>query len=537
MNKLAENIINFLTGAEMLLEDRLDDLVSKHGQRIPGETPEAKRHELERWASYDPTYRAEQRADINVPVDPQNRATGRPAKQGKYFLWMFQQFLKGTIQFDDHTLDHLRDMLSDFEHYLAMPDFDAPRDIYRYDYKSLEKVIRDNSGLASKKDLKRGRERLDADVINTVGDMSLVAFKDGNTLAQEAWRAYSPDNPNWDGDPVTPDMPRYAVGYPDYPDGTEEPYHIDHLWCIRKPSRGADYIAKCPSKRFYVVRKHGFPYVGIEMGNWGSQIVSLKNKEITAGVGEEIYDVFSPILDEFAKNRWEVGSAATKLFGSLRIIRGELKPGETINGQNLSGSSLRFLPDGLTVNGDLNVSSTNLTALPSNLTVKGSLVVSDTKISELPPGLKVEGSLNISGTQISVLPQGITIGTLNISNTPIAQLPSGMVVNTLLDITNTPITQLPNDLVAKKILYSPETVTPEEIRRYFFHLRQPALKKHFWKDVKVANMSEEQKEAEWVLFQPGLMKWFQSAPAIAQAAAAQFEAVPGKSSVKAKKRK
>jgi len=537
MNSLAENIVNFLTEAEMLLEDRMDDLVSKHGQRIPGFSPEAKRHEMERWASYDPTYRPEQRADPNVPVDPQNRETGRPARQGKYFMWMFQQFLKGAVEFDEHTLDHIRDMLSDFEHYLAMPDFEAPRDIFRYDYKSLDKTMRENSGLASKKDLKRGRERLDADVINTLGDYTLLAFKDGNSLAQEAWRAYSADNPNWDGKPITPDMPRYAAGYPTYPEGTEEPYHVDNLWCIRKPSRGADYIAKSPSKRFYVVRKHGFPYVGLEMGNWGSQIVSIKNKQIETSVVEEIFDVFSPVLDEFAKNRWEVGGAATTLFGSLRIIRGELKPGETINSHNLSGSSLRSLPASLTVNGDFNVSGTQLTELPPNLTVKGSLIVSNTKITAIPPGLKVDGSLNISDTKIKALPQGLTIGNLNISGTPISQLPSGMVINDVLNITNTAITTIPNDLVAKKILYSPETITPDEIRRYFFHLRSPALKKHFWKNEKVVGMTEEQKEAEWILFQPGLMKWFQSAPTIAQAAAAQFEAVPGKSTVNAKKRR
>ncbi|MGV0949075.1 MAG: leucine-rich repeat domain-containing protein [Azonexus sp.] len=493
MSSLAERIISHMIGAEMLFEDRLDDLVEKHPQAIPGSTPEAKRQTLDHWASYDPT------------------------RNKKYFMWYFKQFLKGTIKPDDHTLDHLRDMLSDFEHFLSMPAFDSPRDIYQYDYRSLEKTLADNRGLASKKDLKRGRENLGGQVVSTDGELEVVGFRDGNSLATEAWRAYDKQNPNWDEKPHYPTDPEYQKG--------QEPYAVDNLWCIRNPTRGADYIKNIPSKMFYVIRKGGWPYVGIVLGGWGSQIVNLHNRQIDTSTTEEIYKVMGPILNEYASKKWDAGSAASNLFGKLRIVRGELQPGETISGADLQNSSLKALPDDLTVNGDLNVSGTKLKALPNNLTVNGSLIISNTAISALPPGLKVKGSLALSGTKITALPQGLKVGNLDISNTPVAQLPGGLEVTERLNIAGTPITKIPNDMRAVKVEYSPETLSGEEIRRYFFFLRHEDLKKHFWKNPKVAGMNDEQKEVEWVNFQPGLMAWFQKAPTITQAVSAMFKPV------------
>lgn len=501
MSTIAERIVHYMMGFEPLLEDRIDDMLKKYGGRIPGSTPEAKRQALEGWMNYD------------------------PSRNKKYFPWYFKQYIQGKLELDEHTLDHLRDLLGSFEHFITMPQFKAPRDIYQYDYKSLEKTVRENEGLMSKKDLKRGRENLGGTVLNTVGNLELVGFKDGNALAQEAWRAYSPDSPNWDEAPKTPDMPDYAKGYPDYPPGTTEPYSVDHLWCIRKPSRGADYIKNTPSKMFYVIRKDGFPYVGIVMGSYGSQIVNVHNRQIDAGMTEEIYDVFKPVLDEYAKNKWESGHAASTLFGKLRIIKGELKPGETISGSDLSNSSLKELPEDLTVQGDLNVSGTKMTKLPNRLTVQGSLIIANTKIKELPPGLNVKGNLNLSGTKISSLPDGMTIGSLDISDTPVKQLPAKLKVTESLKINGTPITTLPNDMVATKVFYSPETLSQSEIRRYFFWLRHDDLKKHFWKSSKVTGMDDAQKEVAWGEFQNELLTFFQTADTITQAISAMFEPV------------
>lgn len=501
MSTIAERIVHHMLGLEPLLEDRIDDLLKKYGGIIPGTTPESKRQTLETWASYD------------------------PSRQKKYFPWYFKQFVERKLKMDGLTLDHLRDLLMSFEHYITMPQFKAPRDIYQYDYKSLEKVVRENEGLMSKRDIKRGKENLGGQVLNTIGNLDLVGFKDGNSLAKEAWRAYSPENPDWKGKPVTPDMPDYRKGYPDYPPGTTEPYSVDHLWCIRKPSRGADYIKGAPSKMFYVIRKNGFPYVGIVMGSYGSQIVNTDNHQIDAGVTEEIYDVFKPILDEYAKNKWDVGHAASSLFGKLRIIRGELKPGETISGSDLSNSSLKYLPDDLTVTGDLNVSGTKLKALPRNLNVQGSLYLANTNIKELPAGLQVKGNLGLSGTKITSLPDGMTVGNLDISNTPISKLPNKLKVTESLRINGTGITVLPNDMVVTKVYYSPDKISESEIRRYFFWLRHDDLKKHFWKSSQVQRMTDEQKEEAWSKFQNELIQHFQKADTIKQAVSSMFEPV------------
>lgn len=507
MSNLAERIVRYMVGAELLVEDRIDDLVEKHGSRIPGSTPEAKRQTLEHWSTYDPT------------------------RNKKYFPWMFKQFITGKVTWDDHTLDHVRDLLGDFEHYLSMPAFDAPRDIYRYDYKALEKTVRENSGLTSKRDLKRGRESLGGTVLSQVGDLEVVGFRDGNSLAEEAWRAYDKNNPNWDGKPLDKEAPEYNTG--------TEPHSVDHLWCIRNPRRGADYISGSPSKMFYVVRKGGWPYVGAVLAPSSSQIVNLQNRQIDAGQTDEIYDVFKPILDEHAEKKWDTGYATSHVFGKLRIIRGELQPGETIQGTDLTGSAIKSLPHNLTVNGDLNLTNTAIKALPDNLTVNGSLIVAGTSIRQLPPGLSVKGSLNLSGTKISSVPQGLVVGSLDISNTPVAQLPSGLEINEALRINGTAITTLPPDLkvsTSAKVYYSPETLPEPAIRQYFFYLRKHDLKLHFYQSEKVKNIPDSEKEAAWEEFQPGLIAWFQKAPPIGQAIAAMFVPVRSEKPEKKKRR-
>lgn len=503
MSNIAERVVNYLMDVDLLVEDRIDDIITKHGARIPGSTPEAKRHTISTWAAYDPTYRA--------------ATETRPEKLGKYLPWMVKQFLTGKATWDEHQLDHVRDMLFDFEHYLTMPQFEHPRDIYQYDYTKLDSTLQ-SVDLASKKDIKRGRERRDANVLNQIGDLSLVAFKDGNSLSEEGWRAYSPENPNWKGKPHLKTDPEYQQG--------QEPYSVDHLWCIRNPQRGSDYISHNPAKEFYVVQKGGWPYVGMVLNSdWGSQIVDLENKSVSAKYAEELYDLVKPTLDLYASKGWNPGSAASNLFGKLRIIRGEIKDGETIQSADLSGSSLKALPNNLTVNGNLNVSGTKLKALPNNLTVNGDLVISDTAINALPPGLKVSGGLNLSGSKIKSLPQGMKIGNLDISNTAISQLPSGLTVTETLKINGTPISKLPQDLRATKVFYSPETLSESEIRAYFFFLRQEDLKKHFFKSPQVAGKTDEEKEQAWIGFIPSLQAHFQKAPNIGQAAAAMFEPV------------
>jgi hypothetical protein len=498
MSDLAERIVHYLTGAEMLFEDKIDDLIQKHGQRIPGDTPEAKRQTLEQWAGFDPT------------------------RNKKYFPWIFRQFITGKVKkMDEHTLDHIRDMLSDYEHYLTMPAFQGDRDIFQYDYKTLQAALQQASqaGLASKKDVRRGRVRRESNVINQVGDMEIVGFKDGNSLAAECWRGYAKENPNWDGPPHYPADPEYNRG--------DQPYFVDKLWCTRNPERASGYIEGSPSKTFYIIRKKGWPWAAAVLSDNRSQIQNLHNTQVDMGMVEKLYDLMKPVLDHYAANKWSPGRAVNQLFGKLRIIRGELQPGETIQGGDFSNSTLSVLPENLTVDGNLDISGCPISVLPNGLTVKGNLVIANTAISQLPPGLTVKGSMNLSGTSIKALSPGLKLGNLDISNTGIAEIPAGLEVTENLRINGTPVTKLPNDMkVGNKVFFSPETLPDEEIRRFYFYWRFDDMKVHFWRSNQVAGKTEEQTEVEWVNFQPTLMDYYKKDQKILNIAiSAMFEPV------------
>lgn len=480
MRLIAERVIDdLLDGVLAILEDRLDDIVTKHGAKIPGSTPEAKRQTLEGWLSFD------------------------PSANKKYFPWMVKQFLTGKTTWDHHSLDSIRDTLMDFEHYITMPAFNAPRDVYQYDIKSLNTTVANSRGLTSKTDRLRGRKATSANVVSSIGDLELVGFKDGKSVAEESWRAYSADNPNWKGAPHDPSDPEYNKDL--------EPYSVDRLWCTRNPDRGANYIKGIPDRTFYIVRKNGWPYVAAVLGNAGSQVMDLNNHQINVGVAEEIYPLFKPVLDEYAKNKWNIGDAATTLFGLIRIVRGEIVPGETIRGADLSNSGLKSLPNDLTVNGNLNLSHTKITQLPSNLTVNGDLSIAGTAINELPPNLNVSGNLNLSGSAITALPQNMIIGSLDISNTNISQLPSNLEIKTKLKMQGTPITKLPPTMILAKnatLEYS-APLTREETRQHFFWLRVRDLQTTFRNLPANKSLTPEQQEVAWQEFIPKLQSHFQ----------------------------
>lgn len=480
MQVLAESIIDRLLETGELFEDRFEDMVAKFGAKIPGSTPQAKRQTLEQWAEFD------------------------PSRNKKYFPWMFKQFLANKVVWDHQNLDNVRDALMDFEHYITMPAFEEPRDIFQYDVNTLTSTLAKYRGrLISKADRERGSKRVQANVINRIGDLELLGFKDGKSIAEESWRAYSPENPNWTDEPHQPTDPEYNQG--------PEPYSVDHLWCTRNPQRGADYAKNSPSKTFYVIRKGGWPYMAAVLSSSGSQIMDLHNHGINVGQAEQIYPLMKPVIDEYAKNKWQMGHSAENLFSQIRIVRGEIQPGETIRGVDLSGSSIKTLPDDLTVSGNLSLADTKIARLPNNLNIQGDLNISNTAISELPPGLKVSGGLKLSGTKISALPDGMSIGTLDISNTPITQLPPRLEIKQRLNIAGTPIVHLPNDLVLAKtatVEYS-EPLSKEEIKRYFFFLRLQDLKATYFSAPEQKSLTPEQKEVGWQKFMPKLQKHFQ----------------------------
>jgi hypothetical protein len=76
---------------------------------------------------------------------------------------------------------------------------------------------------------------------------------------------------------------------------------------------------------------------------------------------------------------------------------------------DLRRTSVKSLPDNLTVRGNLFLSDSKIAVLPNNLTVLGSLYLSRTKIRFLPDSLTVQGSLNVSYTDIIELPTRLKV--------------------------------------------------------------------------------------------------------------------------------
>ena len=89
---------------------------------------------------------------------------------------------------------------------------------------------------------------------------------------------------------------------------------------------------------------------------------------------------------------------------------------------DLSGSSIKKLPNKLYVIGDLNLFSSNITKLPNDLYVDGSLYLIETGITELPDNLYVGDRLILRGcTQLSKLPDNLYVGgDLHVYGTPLA---------------------------------------------------------------------------------------------------------------------
>lgn len=123
------------------------------------------------------------------------------------------------------------------------------------------------------------------------------------------------------------------------------------------------------------------------------------------------------------------------------------------------------LPDGLTVDVDLNLSGTGITTLPYGLTVGGDLDLSDTDITTLPDGLVVGGSLNLYGSGITALPFRLTVGgDFDLFRTDVTTLPDGLVVGGNLNLYGTAITALPDELKVGGTLYLSDmgiTVLPD----------------------------------------------------------------------------
>ena len=449
MSLLAEHVVG------LLLEDRIDDLIARY--------PALKlnRPKLEQWVQFDPT------------------------SNKKYFPWIVKQVANKKVKLPSGG-ERLRDDLMRFERLLALPDFTGQRDINQYDAKTLNKVIRQTANIQSKTEKEREERFKNVKVVGKDGNITVVEIKHAQELMNRAWAAYSKDNPNWTGKPLTPPRP-----------GREDSRQWDGFWCIRFPQYARSYLSDGP---FYMVYKNGGPYVGIVFERGECQ--TLENEGIGIGVAEEIYTAMKPLLDKKAKSGIGLERNCS-VFGNMRFLNGDAKDGETVSGQNSK----------------LDLSFTTLRSLPNNLTVKGTLDLTGSKISELPAGLKVTGGV--------------------------------------LRIAGTGITQLPLDLQVEEMEWS-EPLPEDEIKKMFYRMRLGEMKQHFWNNDKLyktetdaagnevivkqrnektgrveqvpkpvldANgnkipLTDEEKEAAWIKFQPELINYFMTHPEMVNSAKA-----------------
>ena len=178
-------------------------------------------------------------------------------------------------------------------------------------------------------------------------------------------------------------------------------------------------------------------------------IVQLQGKQNTRPIRRYI-DILIPYI---RASGLAVGPHAAQL-GHIIDIDGvwhpfdKLPEGLTVEGNlDLSDTPITKLPDGMTVKGDLDLSHTPITELPKGMTVGGFLFADNTPITDLPEGLTVEQGLHLSYTKIFALPEGLKVNNfLHLSYTPITALPEGLTVGCNLHLCGTPITTLPKGL-------------------------------------------------------------------------------------------
>ena len=423
MNVLAETIIS------LLLEDRVEDLILRYP------TMKLNRMKLEKWFEFDPT------------------------DNKKYFPWIVKQVsLKKVLL--PRGGERLRDDLMRFERLLLLPGFTEPRDINRYDAKTLSKTVRKTANLQSKSEKEREARFKNVKVVGKAGNIVVVEIKNAQELMNRSWQAYSKGNPNWDGESLAP--PRV---------GQEANRPWDGLWCVRFPQFARSYLAEGP---FYMVYKNGGIYVGIVFEKGECQ--TLENDPIPLSVAEEIYPAMKPLIDHKSKN----GAGLVRncaVFSNMRFLRGEAMDGETISGQG----------------GKLDLSWSSLTRLPNSLTVNGTLDLTGCKISNLPAGLTVSGGvLRIAGTPVTALPLDLNVEEMEWSE------------------------PLPVEEV-KKLLYRMRNSC---MKQHF--LDRTIFKKE--KDVngvethkldasgKTIPLTDAEKEVMWIEFQPELLKYFLTHP-------------------------
>lgn len=481
--RLAEHII------ALLFEDRIDDLIQRY--------PELKfnRPKLTKWLEFDPTYRPaqqpaqpdqpdEQPAQPGQPAQQPARPAVRQAQQGKYFQWIIRQVAAKKLKLPSGG-ERVRDDLMRFERLLALPSFTGDRDIFKYDNKTLGKMIRQTASLQSKSEQERENRFKGVKVVGSANGITAVEIKNSQELMKRARLAYSKTNPNWTG--AKKELEDY--------DRNER--FGDRLWCVRFREYATSYLADGP---FYMVYKNNGPYVGIVFHRGECQ--SLENQPISMGVAEEIYPALRDIIDIESKS--DTGLTGNcSIFGNMRFLNGDAKDGETVQGRNSK----------------LDLSFSSLTTLPSNLTVKGTLDLTGSKISQLPAGLSVSGGmLRIAGTGVTALPTDLRIEEMEWSEPlPVTEVKKQFYRMRLSEMKqwfwkSDKLYHSEKDANGEEIMIMVpriDTGKPEKVAKPVLDVNKENTSPWRWPwPGGTTPLSEEEKQVAWIAFQPELINYF-----------------------------
>lgn len=134
------------------------------------------------------------------------------------------------------------------------------------------------------------------------------------------------------------------------------------------------------------------------------------------------------------------GKLARQIFSSDKQVKGNVVLSKM--------PSITRLPDGLTIDGNLDLRKSKLVALPKGLTVTGRINFDRTYYTEIPENWTIKGGCSLFRSQITKIGDNFYVGEdLNLMLTKIKSLPRGMVVKGDLYLDNSAVESLPNDLV------------------------------------------------------------------------------------------
>jgi hypothetical protein len=106
-------------------------------------------------------------------------------------------------------------------------------------------------------------------------------------------------------------------------------------------------------------------------------------------------------------------------------------------------SDIHTLPAGYNVPGDLDISSSAAFSFPENVTVGGAVIASRAGLQSIPASVSM-GALYASGSELRSLPDGFSVeGNLDLKSSYIRRLPEDLYVGGKLDVSGTVIVRVP----------------------------------------------------------------------------------------------